>query len=375
MNIIYLKSVLSRTLINVPGKKINRKIIVIESDDWGSIRMASKKAYDNFFSNGLPVDSCPYNRNDALESNEDLECLFDVLSSFRDKNGNPAILTANMVTANPWFEKIRDSGFSEYHYEPFIRTLDRYPSHDKVYQLYLQGIRENIIKPQFHGREHLNVSQWMKALRNNDKYVHNAFGWNMFSLHYMNDPVNKFEYMDAMNFDSVESMCFKEKVINEGLKLFSDLWGYKSKSFIAPCYIWDSNVERILFENGVTQIQGVIAQKVPDYRRSNKCVIKYNLHGSKNGFGQIYINRNCFFEPSQNIFYDWIDDCMARIKMAFKWKNPAIISSHRVNYIGFLNKKNQMDGLMLLKKLLINIQKEWPDIEYLSSDKVGDLYE
>ena len=94
-----------RNLIYLPGFRTKRKIIVIESDDWGSIRMASKEAYNILLNSGYPVDQSTYNKNDALESNEDLEMLFEVLSSVKDKNGNSAIITANTIVANPDFEK------------------------------------------------------------------------------------------------------------------------------------------------------------------------------------------------------------------------------------------------------------------------------
>ena len=34
-----VKSLITSKIINIPGWTTNRKIIVIESDDWGSIRM------------------------------------------------------------------------------------------------------------------------------------------------------------------------------------------------------------------------------------------------------------------------------------------------------------------------------------------------
>ena len=124
-----IKSTLTSNLINIPGWRTNRKIVIIESDDWGSVRMASKQAFNYFLTIGLPVDKCPHNSYDALESNTDLERLFDVLGSVKDLNGNPALLTANTVMANPDFEKIRKHGFQNYYYEPFTKTLERYPSH------------------------------------------------------------------------------------------------------------------------------------------------------------------------------------------------------------------------------------------------------
>ncbi|HAH58802.1 MAG TPA: hypothetical protein DCL86_11695 [Bacteroidales bacterium] len=106
------KSIITRNLLNIPGWRTKRKIVVIESDDWGSIRMDSPEAYRHFLSLGYPVDQCPYNRYDMLESNTDLEMLFEVLDSVRDIHGRPAMLTANSLVANPDFEKIEADNFA-----------------------------------------------------------------------------------------------------------------------------------------------------------------------------------------------------------------------------------------------------------------------
>ena len=68
-----LKSIV-RNLANLPGWRTNRKIVVIESDDWGSIRMPSKFAYSNLLKKGIDVDkSFLYDTLDSLEKKEDLE--------------------------------------------------------------------------------------------------------------------------------------------------------------------------------------------------------------------------------------------------------------------------------------------------------------
>jgi hypothetical protein len=51
-----LKSSLSRNLVNAIGWRTNRKIIVIESDDWGSIRMRNQKTFDELLKAGIRVD-------------------------------------------------------------------------------------------------------------------------------------------------------------------------------------------------------------------------------------------------------------------------------------------------------------------------------
>lgn len=152
-------------LANIPGWRTDRKIVVIESDDWGSIRMASKQTYDSLIQRGIRLDQWSYNKYDSLASESDLSALFDVLCSVKDKNGNHAKITANTIVANPDFDKIKESGYLSYHYEPFTETLKKYPNHSGSFELWKQGMDAKIFRPQFHGREHLNVNRWMKALK------------------------------------------------------------------------------------------------------------------------------------------------------------------------------------------------------------------
>jgi len=79
-----LRNILSRVQTNLGGWNTKRKIVVFDSDDWGSIRMPSGEAYDSLLRKGIRVDLCPYNRNDSLATSEDLESLFHVLLKFKE---------------------------------------------------------------------------------------------------------------------------------------------------------------------------------------------------------------------------------------------------------------------------------------------------
>ena len=52
---------------------------------------------------------------------------------------------------------------------------------------------------------------------------------------------------------------------------------------------------------------------------------------------------------------------------------PLIISFHRLNYIGFIDETNRSRNLLLLKQLLKLLTERWPDVEFMSSDKLGRL--
>ena len=55
-------SVVKKNIVNIPGWRTNRKIVVFESDDWGSTRMRSKLDYEYFLKKGFEVDKCHYNK-------------------------------------------------------------------------------------------------------------------------------------------------------------------------------------------------------------------------------------------------------------------------------------------------------------------------
>lgn len=362
---------LTHNLINIPGWHTNRKIVVIESDDWGSIRMPSREIYETLLKKRLNVDQLSYNRYDSLACEDDLNALFEVLDSIKDKNENSAKITANTIVANPDFEKIRNADFQEYFYEPFIQTLKSYPNHAKSFEIWKQGMQAGIFIPQFHGREHLNVNRWMRALRDNTGKVRLAFDYRMFDLS-TSLLISDNSFMEALNYESVDEIESQRNSIMEGTKLFEEIFGFRSKTFIAPCYTWSNELNETLKSNGINGFQGNWFQFEPVSGKQHHFKKRFHYTGQKNKFGQIYLVRNAAFEPSDNPNFDWINDILSRAKIAFSWGKPLIIGSHRLNYIGFIDPRNRDRNLLLFKKLLVQLKKYWPDIEFMSSDNLLD---
>ena len=100
---------------------------------------------------------------------------------------------------------------------------------------------------------------------------------------------------------------------------------------------------------------------------------RFHYTGQKNALQQRYLIRNAFFEPSVNPNINYVKDCLSRIELAFKHKTPAIISSHRVNFIGSIFHENSSKNLKEFQSLLKSIVQKWPDVEFLSSDQLGDI--
>lgn len=111
-----------RDIIKTFGYKTNRKIVVFESDDWGSIRMPSKLAYSNLLKKGIGVDKSLYDTLDSLEKKEDLEALFTVLQDNKSDHSLP-IFTFNTVIQNPDFYKIKENNILYYEIVKILRCI------------------------------------------------------------------------------------------------------------------------------------------------------------------------------------------------------------------------------------------------------------
>ena len=361
---------LKNHLINLPGWRTNRNIVVFESDDWGMIRMRSKGTYRILLKKGYPVDQCVYNQNDALENNDDVEMLGNVLLSVRDKNGNPAKFTLDNVVANPDFKLIEKNKFKSYFYEPFTKTLQRFPNRDRVMNLYREGINNNIFQPQFHGREHVNVNRWLGALQNGDQRFLDAFQEQMFSVADKQRPSGRRDFLDSFGEAFEQNVESYDKIIKEGTDLFENIWGFRSDTFIAPCYIWPDYLEEVLHRNQIKGIQGTHVQRIPCEGMEYNIKRKYHYMGQTNKFGQTYLIRNAFFEPTERGGSSAVDNALKDIDRAFAYRKPAIISTHRVNYIGSIHPGNRGNNLRLLSELLHELVEKYPDVEFMSSDEL-----
>jgi hypothetical protein len=359
-----LKSYLSATKVNRNGKSVNQKIVLIESDDWGAIRTPSKEAVRAFQSKGLDLANSIY-KVDALESKDDLELLFAILSKHKDSNGSSARLTANSIMANPDFDKIRASNFTEFHYEKFSDTFQKYPNHANNLNLWLQGKAEGVFQPQFHGREHLNYKRWLQVLQQNNEAAHFCFDWNA-----TYSGTGDYSFMEAYDWDSKSDVPAQKAIIADGLRIFTETFGEGSNSFIAPCYNWDPQIETVLAEQGVSWIQGLKSQLAPTGVFDQYTPIPHYF-GEQNELGLRYNIRNCMFEPSMNPNRDWVNSCLAQISSAFHWSKPAVICSHRINFVGFIEEKNRDRGLKDLDQLLKKILQKWPDVHFISTDELS----
>lgn len=362
------KAALARQVPNILGWRTSRKIVVVESDDWGSIRMPSRKAYRALLNQGVAVDRCPFCRNDALATESDLSSLFEVLSSVNDSTGRPAGLTANVVVANPDFERITDSGFEHYSFKRIDRSFADTPGCERNLNLWEEGRKRRIFVMQSHGREHVNVPRWMRLLRDGDEETMMAFKLGVFGLSTTIARRPRKSLLAALDFSNDEEQSAASAATKEGLQMFKELFGYNSSSFIPPNYVWGRSLEADIATEGVRYIQGRFRHRYVGERWPHSRAL-----GTRNEWGQLALVRNASFEPTLCPSEDCVDSCLSAVSTAFKWHKPAVICSHRVNFVGVLDSKNRDQNLRALSRLLTTIVRKWPQVEFMTSAELGDL--
>ena len=367
-----LKNSVRAHLINYKGWSTKRKIVVFESDDWGAIRLPDITKIEEYRKR-YPYPKNPYLKYDSLASEEDLNVLFSLISDCKDNFGNHPKLTFNTVVANPDFKKIKESGFKQYYYEPFTETLKRFSNHSQSFNLWKNAIDEKLMYPQFHGREHVNVPLWLEELRNGNQELLDAFDLGTWSV-----PENKSSIINlqaSLDWIDERPKEYQEGYINEGLSLFEKIFGFKSITMIPNNFILGEQLHEVLKNNGIKVIQGMKYQKLPFGEDNNqKRRIIGRFIGSENEQQIKYFVRNGQYEPTQMpANYDSVDGCLKEISNAFFWNKPAIINTHRLNYVGVYDQKTKDENIKNFRVLVKSIIKKWPNVEFMDSAELANL--
>jgi len=270
------------------------------------------------------------------------------------------------LTANPDFERIRRSDFSDYFSKSIVQTYNETAGAENNMSFWQEAIEQHLCLPQSHGREHLNVARWMADLQQNNAVARAAFDQGMFGVSAHTTEPRRQSYMAA--FDGPENgRC--RKIVADALNSFREIFGFDSRSFIAPNYVWGPTVESEAKAHGVDYLQSGAVQWLPETGRKSR---RRHFQGEKNSFGQRYLVRNVHFEPSSDSDSDWVGLALKDTEIAFRMRKPAVVSTHRVNFMGELRAANRDRGLVLLEELLGRMVKHWPDVEFLSAVELGD---
>ena len=363
-----LKNKVLSIYTNLRGWRTSRKLIVFESDDWGAIRMPGRQSYEKLKNAGILVDKSPYDRLDCLESRDDFQSLMNILDTHRDTNGRPAIFTFNTVMGNPDFEAIKRDKYERFYHQHLFDSYRCYHG-ENLESIWLEAISKDLIRPQYHGLEHLNVPLWMRDLQAGHQQALVAFKNMFYGLTTNTSSPRQANYLCAYWTECQSDLDSARERLERGLSVFRDTFGFASQTFIPCNFVFPTELEPVLINNGVRLIQGQRGQFVPD-SQNGQGKIRRSFTGQKSQGGIYYSVRNVLFEPFEAEHVDWVTNAISQIAMSFLMKRPAIISTHRVNYTSGISKTHRDRCLRLLNRLLEEILYRWPEVEFITSDQL-----
>lgn len=355
-----LAQILKRYL-DYRGWSTNRKLVIFEVDDYG---------WSNYFNENdtaiaAEMNLPPFVKYDRIATVDELDQLFNVLSSVKDKNGRPAVFSPMTVTGNPDFIKIKDSNFKSYYSEPFTTTFQRNYG-NMLIKKWESGIHNGLFMPEFHGREHLHVSTWLNALSKPNSATRKAFDNGVYTFSVEKEqPLNR-KFGATYSFADTQELASLKHSLIEGVRFYEQTFKQKPSSFTPPAGGYSYMYEELLSELGLNAISLGRSAIITGAQGINER--KYHFLGQEAKSKLKYIPRNCLFEP-HNKNEDAVERCMRDVVSAFKRKKPAIISSHRINFVNVKAGYNG-SGLLKLEKLLSNIVTTFIDAEFISTKEL-----
>ena len=290
--------------------------------------------------------------------------LLSCLETHKDSVARSAVLTADIVLSVPDIDKIMADPDGAYH-----RKLlnDVSPS---IYQAMLLGIKQGGLVPQLHGLEHLNGEAFAKLCQLKEPRIAGALAdaqqWCWETL----DSALQGHYVDGSVLPTQPiSQEQAEAIIALAARRFTELFGYSSLSTVAPCYLWNSSIEKLWQENGIKVIQTAGYRcdgrdKQGAYHQDRSLIRAGDLSES----GQVYLVRNVMYEPVDG--HTNAHSAYQAARSAYAQALPISISTHRYNYTR--SEEEFQNALQGLDQLLTAIGTGIRPLRFLSSPELGE---
>lgn len=296
-------------------------VVVFESDDWGLERKACADLLQPY---GEPSEWA----YEQTESEDDLEKLYKVLENHKDEDQRHPCFTANFVTANPDFEKIRQGGFTEY-YDISISDQNK-----KLKSKWIEGMHREAFLPQYHARSHFWTDAWLQDLRENipgsrklfDKACHGGL-----SLLKQEEWRYHSEYIFWKTAEQMQRGQLLDW-LETGLNFFQDCFGFASLSTIAPNYIFTPVTTQAWSDNGIKFAQGA-GYRIVRGTHGEKHVTSHVL-GERLPGNVLSMIRNVKFDPRPQRPGHGFENTFALIQKLLPHNIPIMIDTHRINYVG-----------------------------------------
>ena len=124
----------------------------------------------------------------------------------------------------------RDSGYRECHFELLPETFAKKKNYSGTWELWQEGIRQGLMVPQFHGKQHLNLKIFKEKLSQRDSELLTALQYNSYTS-ISNTGYSSISATAAFDFWDIEENNTFGEFIKEGLDAFEKVYGYRAVHF------------------------------------------------------------------------------------------------------------------------------------------------
>ena len=301
------------------------RAVCIESDDWGLCGFLPDSAAAGAMDRAVlePGFFPDVYWRSTLEDSAAVASLAVILAEHCGRDGLPAVLQPNYIMASQEF--VPGDG----------ETPDRWVDHDLpevparyhrsgLWQAVGDAMAAGVWHPEYHGRWHFDPER--RRERTAAEGVREAAAQQILVFP---GSERSWELAPWRSRDEVAAD------FDAGLAAFTNLFGYRPYSVIAPDYVWDDWHEELWASRGVRVIQGQREQRKPGWHGWSGRAMKVGHRALARWLHQdrVYLERNCIFEPVQEDQPRVITDAAVRaVRRAWRRAEPAVLEAHRINF-------------------------------------------
>jgi len=303
------------------------KAVVLESDDWGLCAWVPDEQAHRVLAGQPAFRSVPGQRygRSTLESAADVDALVAMLLEFRGGDGLPPVWQANTIVAAPDWSRLEPPLFAVPSLP--VTGLDGLAgrwARPGLLEAYADGARQGVWWAELHGLHHLPETAWLRALRMGQHDARRA--------HEHQSPICT-AVESGGEYDAAEPRETRARVLREAVERFTSIFGRTPTSFCPPDYRFDDWLELEAASLGITTLQGK-----PEQGSGRFVALKRRWLGMSfplRAGERFYLPPRVAFEPRGNAGSTGrvgADAALRGVREAWSRRQPAIVSTHRLNY-------------------------------------------
>ncbi|MGD9548282.1 MAG: hypothetical protein AB7V45_12150 [Candidatus Krumholzibacteriia bacterium] len=303
------------------------RAVAFESDDWGLAGFLP----DAQALSGLDRDALAPGRfpdvywGSTLEDSAQVGALTRVLAAAaRGRDGLPPVWQPNYVMGSlSWEEGARGGRWIRYDWPEFSPRYVRPGLTEAV----VLAMDKGLWYPEYHAFTHYDPLRRMESVASGGIAAEAARRGIMLF------PGSE----EARELGPWRSRAELEAELEAGLARFASAFGRPVGSIIAPDYTWDRRCESVWASRGVRVIQAKREQRYLGREWGTAARVRKLVDQRLDRIlfpGRAYLERNCRFEPVQSPDPGAVAlRCALEVKRAWAAGSPAVVESHRINFV------------------------------------------